>query len=273
VSWRIGVSTGCCTDRPIAEALDAIHEARISGVELGTPPRHFDPWQRAQVTGLAERLRRHGTAAISIHAPFGGLLELSDPNPHHRHAAVGGILTAASALAEVGGSIVVVHTTDVPRAGQNVGERLERCATSLIALNCAIQRLGLRLAVETPLPHLIGGEPDEFAWIMSRVEAGVCIDTGHAALGRHWRRFIDSVGGRVIHVHASDNHGQFDDHLPPGDGALDWSEIAADLRALDCNGWIMLELKCPDGSLSAYFARANVRAHAALGMELQAAAQ
>lgn len=267
MTWRIGISTGCCTDRPISEALIAVQEAGLGEVELGTPPHHFDPWQHAQVILVRDQLRRDGITPISIHAPFGGLLELSDPNPHHRHAAVGGVLTAASALAEIGGSIVVVHASDVPRDGHQVEERLAHCAAALTVLNRAVQELGLRLAVETPLPHLIGGDPDEFAWIMARVDAGVCLDTGHLSLGHHWQRFTQLVGSRLIHVHASDNHGHFDDHLAPGDGTIDWNEIGQDLRTLDYQGSIMLELKCPTGSLAGHFARASARARAVLGME------
>jgi sugar phosphate isomerase/epimerase len=71
--WRIGVSTGCCVDRPIAEVLDSMGDGRVRGVEIGTPPRHFDPWQRAEIAAVRERLERHSIAAVSIHAPIGGL--------------------------------------------------------------------------------------------------------------------------------------------------------------------------------------------------------
>ena len=98
MTWRIGASTGCCADRSVIEVLDALHAARISGVEVGTPPGHFDPWRQAEVHALRERLRLHEMCPVSIHAPFGGLLDLSDPNRHHRHAAIGAILTAAAAL-------------------------------------------------------------------------------------------------------------------------------------------------------------------------------
>jgi sugar phosphate isomerase/epimerase len=112
---------------------------------------------------------------------------------------------------------------------------------------------------------LIGGRAEEFAWIIGRVDAGICIDTGHIALGRQWRQFMGIVGSRLIHVHASDNHGRFDDHFAPGEGALDWREIAGDLRALDYRGWIMLELKCPPGGdLATRFKTALARSETVL---------
>ena len=105
--WRFAAATGCCVNLPVLTALDACREAGVMAVELGTPPRHFDPWRHDEVTGLGERLRQLGIEPVSIHAPFGGLLDLSDPNAHHRHAAIGAILTAAAALREIGGSRIV----------------------------------------------------------------------------------------------------------------------------------------------------------------------
>jgi sugar phosphate isomerase/epimerase len=258
MSWRIGVSSGACTDVPIVELLPAIEACGTSAIEVGTPPRHFDPLNEEQVSGLAERLAGTGLGAISIHAPFGGLLDLADPNPHHRHAAVGAILTAASAIRRLGGRLVIVHPSDLERQGQHVEARLENCVESLRTLtpNCA--EIGVTLVVESPLPHLIGGDPDEFAWLLHRIDPAVlvCLDTGHAALGRHWHRFIEVAGSRLCHVHANDNRGHWDDHLPPGDGTIDWPEVARSLRAARFNGWIMLELACPGGDPADYFRRA-----------------
>lgn len=260
MTWRIGASTGCCSDRPVIEVLDALHAARISGVEVGTPPGHFDPWRQAEVHALRERLRAHDMCPVSIHAPFGGLLDLSDPNRHHRHAAVGAILTAAAALKDLGGHRVVVHTSDVPRDGQNVTQRLQAIRESLHVLAGACQRMDVVLTVESPLPHLIGGCADEFAWILSDLPSAVavCLDTGHTTLGHQWPRFLEVSGPRLSHIHANDHHGRFDDHLPPGDGLLDWAALGRDLQRVNFAGWIILELRCPEHrSLEDYFARAH----------------
>jgi sugar phosphate isomerase/epimerase len=181
---------------------------------------------------------------VSIHAPFGGLLDLSDPNPHHRLAAVGGILVAASALRQMGGAIVVVHTTDVPRQGQDVAQRLSDCASALTVLAHSCSHMGLTLAIENPLPHLIGGHPDEFEWILRHVDSGarVCLDTSHATLGHHLRRVLEIAADRLVHVHANDHYGMHDEHLAPGRGVVPWQDIGDQLRRLRFDGWLILEL-------------------------------
>lgn len=254
---RIGASTGCVLDRPIFEVVDRLVAAGIAGIEVSTPPRHFDPWQLDQVVRLRDRLREAAIQPVSMHAPFGGLLDLSDPNPHHRHAAIGAVMTAGRALKDLGGSILVVHTTDVPRNGQDVGMRLHHCATALTILDRLCRDLDLVLAIESPLPHLIGGSPDEFAWLLDRVGPGarVCLDTSHVTLGHAWSRFVDVARGRLVHVHANDHRGQYDDHLPPGDGIVDWAGVAASLAAVNFDGWIILELNCAAGDIEATFRR------------------
>ena len=92
----------------------------------------------------------------------------------------------------------------------------------------------------------------------------VCLDTGHLALGRHWDRFLAVADGRLAHVHASDNHGTRDDHLPPGDGGIDWAHIRRTLAAAGFDGWIMLELSCRDGCVD-LFRRAFDQAHSTPG--------
>jgi sugar phosphate isomerase/epimerase len=247
MNWRVGVATGACTDMPILDVLPAIRASGAAGVEIGTPPKHFNPWHEHQIRDVERGLQAYALEAVSIHTPFGGLLDLADPNPHHRHAAIGAALTAAIALKQLGGRLVIVHPSDLPRHEQDVPARLADAARSLALLSANCAHAGLTLVVESPLPHLIGGHPDEFAVLLKDLPAsvGVCLDTGHTSLGGHWHRFVEIAGARLMHVHANDNRGSWDDHLPPGEGRIDWGEIARTLRAAAFNGWIMLELSCP----------------------------
>jgi sugar phosphate isomerase/epimerase len=256
--WRFAASTGCCINTPVFTTLQGMRDAGVRAVELGTLPRHFDPWRHEQVMELSHRLREFRIAPIAIHAPFGGLLDMTDPNPHHRHAAIGAILSAASALRELGGTKVVVHVSDVQRNMQELDERLGHARASLRVLARACAHMDSLLTVETPLPHLVGGHPDEFAAVLKPLDraVGVCFDTSHATLGQQWDAFMKVAGDRLVHVHANDHHGHFDEHLPPGDGITDWKHIRDTLVSIGFDGWIVLELSCPSGPLSEFMAGA-----------------
>ncbi len=266
MSWRLGISSGSCAECPILDILPALRASGATGIEIGTPPGHFDPWQEEQVAALDREVHESGLEAVSIHAPFGGALDLADPNPHHRHAAIGAILTAATALRRIGGRLVVVHPSDLERNGHVASARLTDAARSLNVLSENLAGMGMTLVVESPLPHLIGGHPDEFAWLLGRLDHSVkvCLDTGHTALGHAWHRFMEVSQGRVAHVHAHDNGGHWDDHLPPGDGSIDWTEIVRTLDEAGFEGWIMLELARAPGDLGLYFRRAFDRAREVL---------
>lgn len=261
---RLGISTGVCSERPIGEMLPFIRAAGAAAVEIGTAPRHFDPWSDTQVHDLARGLETNALHAISVHAPFGSGLDLADARADRRLAAIDAVLTAARALKRAGGQLVVAHPSDLRREEHDVPARLRDAAQSLETLAAACTREGTTLVLESPLPHLIGGHPDEFAFLLERLPepAGVCLDTGHTFLGRHWHRFVQVAGRRLTHVHASDNRGSWDDHLPPGQGSIDWQDVARTLETSGFSGWIMLELACPgvealEGYLQTSYSRAR----------------
>lgn len=255
---RIGLATGACPEAPILEMLPALALSGAAGLEIGTPPRHFDVMSPDQIGALQRALSASGLRVISMHAPFGGLLDLAAPSPHHRATAIDGIVAAATVLHQFGGSILVVHPSDLERHRHDVGPRLADSAASINALADRCRDLGVRVAVESPLPHLIGGHPHEFTTILDALapDIGVCLDTGHTALAGHWHGFVKAAGTRLIHVHAHDNHGYTDDHLAPGDGVIDWTDIRASLEGASYGGWIMAELHCPDTNAGAFFKRA-----------------
>ncbi len=267
MSWRIGLATGACVHRSILESLPAIAAAGAAGIEVSTPPRHFDVADVERAIALDRALGTTGLRAVSIHAPFGRHLDLADESPTCRHRAVSAVLSAAAAIKRLGGHVVVVHPSDLERATHDPDARLAAAATSLQTLAVECRREGVTLALESPLPHLIGGHPDEFGWLLAQVDGSVrvCLDTGHLRLGRHWQQFAAIAGERIAHVHAHDNHGHGDDHLPPGEGAVDWREVADTLRAIDFDGWVMLELTCLPGDMTSYFRNAIARTAALLG--------
>jgi sugar phosphate isomerase/epimerase len=267
VSWSIGLSSGARIDWPVAKVLEVFHQLDVPGVELATRPDHFDIRRPEDVAAVSARLHAFGIQPVSIHAPFGKGLDVADARPEVRAAGVNAALEAGRALKHAGGRLVVVHPSDLVRHEHQVNARLEDAARSLTAAAAQCQKEGLVLAVESPLPHLIGGHPDEFAWLLGKIPADVkvCLDTGHTTLGGFWDRFVEIAAGRLMHVHANDNHGRFDDHLPPGDGNIDWGHIVRTLREAQFAGWIMLELHCADADLTGYVMRALRQAEALRG--------
>jgi sugar phosphate isomerase/epimerase len=95
------------------------------------------------------------------------------------------------------------------------------------------------------LPHLFAGRTRDLLWIlgaMDSTQVGICLDTGHAHLGEDLPAVASKLSAHLWMVHASDNHGRQDDHLPPGDGEIKWAPFLAHLHELHFNGTFILEI-------------------------------
>jgi len=118
-------------------------------------------------------------------------------------------------------------------------ERVER-ETELIA---GVWRPGVRFAFENSETLASLEYAIDLCDRLGPDRAGICVDTGHAALGDLGpARALRLAGSRLITTHLQDNHGRADDHLPPGDGTIDWDEVARALAEIRYPGCLMLEL-------------------------------
>jgi sugar phosphate isomerase/epimerase len=119
---------------------------------------------------------------------------------------------------------------------------------------------GVRVGLEN-WPFAFIGTPEALAEVLAGVpeEVGVLLDTGHAhiALTQGWCRqqtaaeFVRALPRRVVEVHCHDNHGEADEHLPPGAGTADIAGMLAALRGQGYAGPITIECNLTvDGHLS-----------------------
>ncbi len=82
--------------------------------------------------------------------------------------------------------------------------------------------------------------------LMERIEdkrVGVCLDIGHANYS-HQKidQWFDELGEWIGYLHLSDNMGIYDDHLPLGEGTVDWNMANELWRRLSRDTYITLEI-------------------------------
>ncbi len=76
---------------------------------------------------------------------------------------------------------------------------------------------------------------------------GVLIDTGHCQInGEDLKTVLRLCQGLPLHIHLDDNHGNFDDHLVPGEGSIDFLSFADGLREINYQGYLSVELGAKD---------------------------
>lgn len=245
--WPVGLSTGCFHHKNILDCLDQIQQGGFSLIEICSAPRHLDYHDRSAVEAAARRIRELKLEPYSFHAPFADHIDISNPDDHERSRAVQEILTAAEAAAVLGVGYFVIHPGP-ERSGIPREERLSRLENAARDLNRVARRcieLGLGLVLENMLPHLFAGHVRDLLWILGSLETtqvGICLDTGHAFLSGDLATVVHKLSGHLWMVHAHDNWGKQDDHLPPGEASIDWRGLLGQLHRGGFHGAFILEL-------------------------------
>ena len=204
--------------------------------------------QDANAAQLHNDLSAVGMTAWSVHAPFGGEVDLSAPDELQRRASVGEMRRACEVADTLEAKCVVVHAGLL--AEDEAECALRRCQ-SLRSINCLLKRtsrLGLRLAIE----YLPANKPRicNHSSMMLEVlnivdgEAGVCLDTNHANLRESLAEAMLALADHIVTVHISDNDGEQERHMLPGEGGIDWPEFMRLLDEIGYDGPLMMEAGC-----------------------------
>lgn len=72
-------------------------------------------------------------------------------------------------------------------------------------------------------------------------DLSLTLDVGHANLNQQIQAFINTFSDKIVHVHASDNKGNYDAHLGIGYGTVNWTNVAEALKSIGYSGAVMLE--------------------------------
>lgn len=101
-----------------------------------------------------------------------------------------------------------------------------------------------RLAIE----NIYEESPDTLVQLVDGIDSdffGHCFDAGHWHLfgRRPMDEWLRAVSSRLFHLHLHDNHGRADEHLPVGDGTIDFSPLQKHLRMMSFAPSITLEAR------------------------------
>ena len=126
-------------------------------------------------------------------------------------------------------------------------------ATALVLESLAVvyRRAGvleMPLCIENMFPSTQSlVEPEDFHPVFEAFPAlRMTLDIAHAHIqsqgGRRALDFIERLGDRIEHIHASDNFGREDNHLPVGAGTVEFRKILKALKKTGYDKTITLEV-------------------------------
>jgi sugar phosphate isomerase/epimerase len=247
-SWPIGLSTGCFYHQSILDCLPLIRESGFSMIEICSSPEHLDFRDLKSVQCAMERINGLGMEAYSFHAPFAPNIDIASSDSAQRADSVAEIFKATEAAALLRVQYFVLHPGPENPATTPAEEQLPRMQHVVDSLNQVARRckeLDIMCVLENKLPHLLFGNTSDILWILDGIntaQVGACLDTGHAFLGGGIHSLVHKLSGHLCMIHAHDNGGVDDNHLPPGDGRIDWKKFLRDLINVRFRGALILEM-------------------------------
>jgi sugar phosphate isomerase/epimerase len=190
----------------------------------------IDSHSKEEMVGLCRELYDAGLS-ISFHAPY---MDLSPGSPDGRiRKVVEERLNQVLDLAEeVRPEVIVVHGGwDRWRFNGNMEMWLMNSLDLWPPILRRAGKIGTRLAME----NVFDDSPDPIRRLLDAMDSprfGHCFDIGHFRLFSRvsMEEWFEALGKRIFEVHIHDNNGGSDDHLPPGDGDIDFARFFDLLR-------------------------------------------
>ncbi len=253
-----------------AERLDREHLVEVAAhgfeaVEVYATRTHFDYHDPRAAVALAEWLDDTRLSLNSVHAPttvsfengrWGETLSIAIADEVRRQHAVAETIAALTLASVVPFRALVLHI-GVPTTDP-AGNSRAAAARSLEEIGEAAQAVGVTVAVEL-IPNPLSLAARLVQWLEDDLETpgmGVCLDVGHANLTGDAMEAIETCSGHIVTTHLHDNRGKRDEHLVPGEGAIDWEGVLMAFQKVGYDGAWIFEL-APSAEPAAVLARAS----------------
>lgn len=246
------LSTYRWVSQPLTPTLLAeIAKAEIPAVEVFCATGHFQYRSPESVRSLAAALSDNRLDLHSLHAPTerdspsgpqsGVSISISDPERIRRIDAVDEVKRALEVAERIPFRYLIQHMGSGRQSADP--RKLDAAFASLESLSVFAKHRGVTIAIENKADEL--GSPTSLHQFIQETHLQVkfCFDTGHAHLEGGVDPGIEIMHDRIVTVHVHDNHGEKDEHLPPGEGTIDWDMAFEGFRSVAEPPALVMELK------------------------------
>ncbi|MEU7700451.1 sugar phosphate isomerase/epimerase family protein [Streptomyces sp. NPDC039028] len=250
---RFGYGTNGLTDLRLDEALGLLADLGYDGVGLTLDHMHLDPLAPDLAARTARIARRLGELGLGATVETGGRYVLDprrkhgpsllDPDPGGRAARVGLLLRAVRVASDLGAHAVHCFSGVLP-ADTPPDEAWKRLASSLAPVLEAAEAARVPLAVEPEPGHLLA-TLDDFHHLRGLLGdpapavLGLTLDIGHCQCLEPLppADCLRAAAPWVHHLQIEDMRRGVHEHLPLGDGEIDFPPVLAALAELTAAGY------------------------------------
>jgi sugar phosphate isomerase/epimerase len=239
---EIAVSTLYMLYEPLENVLIELVNLPTRNIEIADSGNHsLNP---RRVERLQEISSSYGLK-FSMHAPYSDT-NLSADDDLIREWVLKRIRASIRFSSELEASCLVIHpgwATAIERFTR--GRSWELNIRSLHWLQRYAGDYGVELLMENvpnPTPYLLVSVDDFLLFDEEmRPRMNYVLDVAHAHLQDEVFLFIENFSSKIKHVHVSDNLGDADQHLPLGEGNINWGRVLDALDDVGYDGWLVIE--------------------------------
>ncbi|MBI2438028.1 MAG: sugar phosphate isomerase/epimerase [Lentisphaerae bacterium] len=221
--------------------LDPEQQLDTIGMLGGSSVRSVELWEPTfgkEATHVQEARRALAKAHVeprTVHANFGGSLDISSPDPAIGSAGMQAIGVALDLAVRIGARMIIVHPSFEPITNDARAARMKQAKHAIETIAQMVRQAGCRLAIELLPRTCLGRSIAELLDLLEDVDsdtAGVCLDTNHLMDGfASLPEVVRSLGPRLFALHCSDYDGVDEKHWPPLRGVIDWAAFRSALKA------------------------------------------
>lgn len=237
-------------NNPVNSILDEIELISSMGFDyleltMDAPGAHYSIIKNKKKE-IQKALKYHKTGLV-CHLPT--FVYHADLTQSIRRASLEETLMSLETATEINAEKTVLHPGIISGMGRYAVDLAQKYAfESLETIVSKAEKLGLKLCLENMPPRFMTFfEPGEFEKIF-KIFPGLhmTLDIGHANIDCNKEHralnFIQKFKDRLSHIHISDNNGKKDEHLPIGQGNINFREIADAIKKQGYNDTITLEI-------------------------------
>jgi sugar phosphate isomerase/epimerase len=239
---KIGLSMLFCLSEPFTSLLERLKNANVHCVELLDEGLHTLSDKRVK------KLRETAEARnieFMVHSPFADI-NIATTSPVSQRTILKRLEKSILHASQLQSRLWIFHP------GQRTavtsfypGSDWQLNMDSVRQLQKIADKHGVEIAIENvPEPfRFVLTSVDDFSRFYDELndDLSLTLDVGHANINEQIQAFITTFSDKIVHVHASDNKGDYDAHLGIGYGTVNWTSVARALKRIGYTGAVMLE--------------------------------
>ncbi len=239
---KVGVSMFYCVGVSFNRMVKRLGTQETKHIEIFDDATH--DLNKARIIQLREAAKSYGLT-YSVHAPFSDINIGSIIKPM-LNASLKRLKQSLINASAIDAKMWVFHPAQRTGIGQFYPDAdFKTMCQSIEQLYTQAEELGVNISLEN-MPGkywFLMSTPEEFRRMYreTNLPIGITLDLGHANLEGQVQPFISELADKIVHIHASNNYGNDDQHNGVDEGTIDFVTFTENLKKIGYDKTVIVE--------------------------------